>query len=120
MAEGLPANTNPFVVLISWSDKDSRLHEIAPEYFCYNEEAAMPIAKKVVRPPLSQKEAMALVRSVVRKDVCVQFAVHERFIHIIPADLKKVVRVVRPYSASHGKNEFYIPCCTESESYFIK
>ncbi|MDO8466532.1 MAG: hypothetical protein Q7S83_00085 [bacterium] len=122
MDDGIPANTNPFLVLISWNwgDGDPEFHKIVPEYFGYDDEATMPMAKEVIKPPITQTEAEALVRKVAGKNQALPLAVHEKFGHIIPCDLRKIVRVARPFSNSHSKKGFYIPLCTDDESYYLK
>lgn len=121
MVEGLPANTNPFVVLIGWdSPPDPKFHELAPEYFHYDETIGMPVAKEVAAPELTQKDAEKLVRNLVGKNRAKMLAIHKNFSNIIPKDLKKVLRVANTFSTSHSKNGFFVPCCTEMECEFLK
>lgn len=94
--KGLPDEYNPFLVVADESCDNTTLGDTFPEYFKFDDAADLPMAR--VRPNvdfLNQHEAEGLVRDMVAKNPKLNFAVKEECAHIIPADLRKTVRVVK-------------------------
>ncbi len=120
MPDGIPENTNPFVVIIIGCGSDVKLHEIAPEYFMYELDLGMPVAKEVIKPAIPQAESEKLLRDIAKQEKKIHFAVHERCAHIIPKDLKSKIPVLQTRAPSHGENGFFVPCCDDIECYFLK
>lgn len=120
MADGIPENTNPFVVILNGCGKEVKLHEIAPEYFEYDMDLDMPVAKEVRKPAITQADSEKLLRGIAKKEKPIHFAVHELCVHIIPGDLKSTIPVLKTHTGNRGKNGFFIPCCDDIECYFLK
>jgi len=107
---GLPANVNPFSVIVDYCLCDGLVAGEFPNYFRDN---AFPQAlrgcfcraRKVKCEALSQKEAELLVETVVKTDPIMAIGVKEAYKHIVPAHLMKEVLIVR---TKNGQ-------CTESE-----
>lgn len=118
MADGIPENTNPFVVILNGCNNKVRLHKIAPEYFEFDSDLDMPVAKEVLKPAIPQAESEKLLRDIAKKETQIHFAVHARCAHIIPKDLEKIVPILRSHAGNHGKKGFFIPCCDDLECYY--
>ena len=113
---GLPENVNPFSIVADICICDGILGSKFPTYFsadgkfgadqfgsCHSCFALV----KVRTPSLSQAEAEALVRRLHQADSLGIVAVKEPYAHIIPADLKKSVRIAQSTGGRTVRTETY-------------
>jgi|GEM_PF-2739903 len=118
MKRGLPENVNPFVVLEDVCIDDGILPVFFPKYFSEENKksgcgtfAQIPI----LAAALLQEQAENLVRRVFNEGVDGEigsFAVKENYVHILPADLRRRVRVAKHWNAK-GR-------CSQIDTYYLE
>jgi len=116
--EGLPANTNPFLIVSDECVDDDSLEKAMPDYFMFKHSCDLPFAILPTSPVFSQEEAEILVRKVLTVDPEARFAVQEQHRHIIPEQLKNHIRLTketfRPYSVG---SKLLVGMCRSSDCY---
>jgi len=96
MRQGLPKNANPFLIIWDECIDDVTLVKIAPDYFSSAAGGDMVVDRRVAKPALTQEAAEELVCQIVSYiPTAKYFAARERYQHIIPGDVKHIVRITK-------------------------
>ncbi len=101
---GLPANVNPFCIVVDNDILDRAFQGMLPQYFSFRDDPVGTICPEQVQSEaLAQEDAEELVWDLQEENVVDSLAVKIAYAYIIPNDLRNQILVARVFDKDTGE-----------------